>query len=117
MSVEAGPPRPRSSQAGDCNRLVLAGHVCRQPETQYSPSGIPITRFVLEHHSQQLEAGLAREAYCRIEVLAAGDALSKAARVLLTGRSVRVVGFVVGRRTAPGNRRLVIHAHALEATN
>jgi len=117
MSVAAGPPRTRSSQAGDCNRLALAGQVCRQPETRYSPSGIPITRFVLEHQSQQQEAGLARHAYCRIEVLAAGDVLSKIARALLPGTPVRVEGFLAERRTAQGNRRLMIHAHALEATN
>jgi primosomal replication protein N len=72
---------------------------------------------VLEHHSKQQEAGLTREAYCRIEVLAAGESLSKVARVLLPGTPVWVEGFLAERRTSQGNRRLVIHAHALEAAN
>lgn len=117
MPVAAGPPRTRNSQPGDCNRLALAGRVCRQPETRYSPSGIPITRFVLEHHSRQQEAGLARDAYCRIEVLAAGETLSKVARALMSDTPVRVEGFLAERRTSQGSRRLVIHAHALEATH
>ncbi|MCE1699850.1 single-stranded DNA-binding protein, partial [Enterobacter hormaechei] len=42
------------------NRLVLSGTVCKTPIRKVSPSGIPHCQFVLEHRSQQQEAGFSR---------------------------------------------------------
>ncbi|MCE1644769.1 primosomal replication protein N, partial [Enterobacter hormaechei] len=39
------------------NRLVLSGTVCKVPIRKVSPAGIPHCQFVLEHRSQQQEAG------------------------------------------------------------
>ncbi|MCE1731729.1 single-stranded DNA-binding protein, partial [Enterobacter hormaechei] len=48
------------------NRLVLSGTVCKTPIRRVSPSGIPHCQFVLEHRSQQQEAGFSRQSWCRM---------------------------------------------------
>ncbi|KAA1460852.1 primosomal replication protein N, partial [Escherichia coli] len=57
------------------NRLVLSGTVCKVPIRKVSPAGIPHCQFVLEHRSQQQEAGLSRQAWCRMPVIASGQLL------------------------------------------
>ena len=55
---------------------------------------MPISRFLLEHHSGQVEAGISREARCRIPVVACGEALTGIAGSLVAGTRLRVRGFV-----------------------
>jgi primosomal replication protein N len=96
------------------NRLELDGSVVRTPDTRYSPAGIPITRFVLEHRSRQAEAGLEREVYCRIGVVACGEALAAKAKAPGTGDRVRVSGFIERNTNRQGEPRLVLHAVEIE---
>ncbi|WP_163885854.1 primosomal replication protein N, partial [Providencia stuartii] len=56
------------------NRLVLTGTVCKALIRKVSPSGIPHCQFVLEHRSQQQEAGLTRQAWCRMPIIVSGQA-------------------------------------------
>ena len=93
---------------------MLTGLVCKTPETRYNPAGIPITRFSLEHRSRQVEAGLEREAYCRIIVMAAGTELSKTAQQLSEGTEVTVTGFIARADNRQGQAKLVLHAHTLQ---
>ena len=104
---------PSPSLALD-NRLVIAGAVCRAPETRYSPAGIPITRFVLEHRSRQQEAGAPRAAYCQMRVYAAGEALQAQAQRLTPGAQVRVQGFLCRADNRRGADALVLHAQHIE---
>lgn len=93
---------------------MLTGLVCRAPETRYNPAGIPITRFSLEHRSRQIEAGLEREAYCRIIVMAAGNELSKKAQQLNEEAEVTVTGFLARADNRQGQAKLVLHAQDLQ---
>jgi primosomal replication protein N len=96
------------------NCLVIAGQVAGPHATRYSPAGLPITRFVLEHHSRQVEAAQPREARCRLQVLAAGDPLAQQARQLAPGALVRVRGFLCRADYRYGETRLVLHAEHIE---
>jgi primosomal replication protein N len=96
------------------NQLVLSGTVCKAPETRFNPAGIPLTRFSLEHRSRQTEAGLEREAYCRIVVIATGAELSDKAKALSQGQAVRVGGFITRADSRQGQAMLVLHARALQ---
>lgn len=93
---------------------MLTGIVCKAPETRYNPAGIPLTRFSLEHRSRQMEAGLEREAYCRIVVVAGGAQLSRKAQALGKGQSVKVAGFISRADSRQGQAMLVLHAQALQ---
>ncbi|MFO1350899.1 MAG: primosomal replication protein N [Gammaproteobacteria bacterium] len=96
------------------NCFTIAGRVAKLSATRYSPAGIPISRFVLEHHSEQREAGIARQARCRIVVIAAGAALQASVAELATGVTARVMGFISRSDYRQGDTRLVLHAERIE---
>ncbi len=93
---------------------MLAGVVVRGPELRSSPAGIPIARFLLEHRSQQSEAGLAREAVCTLPVIVTGTQLQNGVRTLAAGAQVRVSGFLARANHRRGAFQLVLHAQNLE---
>lgn len=92
----------------------MAGIICKAAETRYSPAGVPLTRFTLEHRSKQTEAGMDREAYCKVVVIAAGDELMKTAVRLEIGQIVEVSGFVTRADSRQGQSRLILHAQRIE---
>lgn len=83
-------------------------------DVRYSPAGIPISRFVVQHDSQQIEAGLARSAYCRVVIMAAGEQLQTSVNSLKIDAIVRVEGFVSRASFKTGDARLVLHARRIE---
>ena len=97
-----------SAPADNC--LIIAGQLAGSCEIRTSPAGVTISRFLLEHHSGQVEAGVAREAYCRIPVMACGEALARAVDRLPQGAPVRVQGFISRANFREGEYRLVLHA-------
>lgn len=92
----------------------MAGIVCKTAETRYSPAGVPVSRFTLEHRSRQLEAGMERETYCRVIVIATGDELTKSAARLHLGQAVKVTGFVARADNRQGQSRLILHAQRID---
>jgi len=96
------------------NRLELEGTVCRAPDVRYSAAGIPISRFAIEHRSTQTEAGLHREVYCRIGVVASGGDLETQVKRLTGSSRVRVRGFLDRTTNRQGEPRLVLHAVEIE---
>ena len=93
---------------------MLVGEVCKAPEVRFSPAGIPIARFTLEHRSIQPEAGLDREAYCKVIVVAAGETLKKQVKSLVLEQLIRVSGFVARADNRQGDSMLVLHAQQIE---
>ena len=93
---------------------MLTGTVCKAPETRYSPAGIPLTRFTLEHHSLQTEAGMERAAKCRIVVMAAGRELKDQIESVEAGHVVTVTGFISRADNRQGEPRLVLHAQQIQ---
>ena len=96
------------------NCLIIVGQLAGACETRITPAGIPISRFLLEHHSDQQEAGRPREARCRIPVMACGEALVSVARQLAPNARVRVLGFVSRANHREGEYRLVLHAARID---
>ncbi|HXH01895.1 MAG TPA: primosomal replication protein N [Candidatus Competibacteraceae bacterium] len=97
------------------NHLVLSGQVLNRAETRYNPAGLPITRLLLEHRSRQVEAGIPREAHCRIEVLVCGELLQQQLQGIGIGAQVRVQGFLTRADHRQGQDRLVLHAACIES--
>lgn len=96
------------------NRLTLTGQVTGPVTRRESPAGIPIARFVLEHSSRQSEAGMSREARCRINVVAAGTQLQEALSGLVPGEGLRVTGFIARAGYRSEEHRIVLHAQQIE---
>ncbi|MFZ1492029.1 MAG: primosomal replication protein N [Candidatus Competibacter denitrificans] len=106
---------PAVSATDNC--LIIVGYVVGQCEMRTSPAGVPIGRFLLEHRSSQMEAGLAREVYCRIPVVACGAPVANVVCDLVPGEAVRVRGFVGRANNREGEYRLVLHAAHIEIFN
>jgi len=102
-------PLPRAERA---NRLVLGGRVEAVEPARVTPGGVPIATFLLAHRSHQCEAGLPREAWLRIRVLAAGDLAPRAA-ALAVGAEVEVEGFLSRSSYRREPTHLALHAHTL----
>lgn len=93
------------------NRVALGGRVFGAPRRRQSPAGIPILQFVLEHASEQAEAGASRPLTLRIAVRASGECAA-AASGLGAGEPVRVLGYLA--RSRQGERPLLISARRIE---
>ena len=108
----AGPAMQPTPCSDNC--LILAGRVAGTCETRLTPAGVPISRFLLEHQSLQIEAGVPRQARCRIPVLACGQMLARLAEQLPPGTPVRVQGFVSRVNYREGEYRVALHAARID---
>lgn len=96
------------------NRLVLSGTVCKLPIRKVSPSGVPHCQFVLEHRSQQQEAGFSRQAWCRMPIIVSGQQSEPLTRSIMVGSSLIVQGFISSHQGRNGLNKLVLHAEQIE---
>ncbi|MGD8709218.1 MAG: primosomal replication protein N [Ectothiorhodospiraceae bacterium] len=99
---------------GDANRVEIVGTVVEAPKVRYSPAGIPIARFLLEHSSEQMEAGTRRQLSFRVGVRAAGTSLVDVVNGLPAGSDLRVMGHLARARQRAGDTRLIISAARIE---
>ena len=76
---------------------------------RYTPAGIPLLSFVLQHASEQTEAGLKRKVECEVSAIAIGE-LAKTNIQL--GFSVKTKGFLAKRSAK--STQLVLHIDKLE---
>ena len=98
------------------NCLILTGEVVRAPKQSTSPAGISHSQFSIDHKSIQNEAGMNRQAFVRIQVVATGK-LSHLTRELVAGNVVKVSGFINRHESRSGNPLLVLHAQQIEMIN
>jgi len=98
------------------NSLVLTGAVVKMPKQSTSPAGITHSQFSIDHKSIQNEAGMNRQAFVRIQVVATGE-LSHLTRELVVGKIVKVSGFINRHESRNGNPLLVLHAQHIEMIN
>ena len=98
------------------NCLVLTGQVVKLPKESTSPAGIHHCQFSIDHKSNQNEAGMNRQAFVRIQVVATGE-LSHLTRELIVGSNVKVMGFINRHESRNGNPLLVLHAQQIEMIN
>jgi primosomal replication protein N len=98
------------------NSLVLVGEVVKAPKFSTSPAGIQHCQFSIEHKSIQQEAGMNRQAFVRIQVVATGE-LSQLTRDLTGGSNIKVTGFINRHESRNGNPLLVLHAQQIEMIN
>lgn len=98
------------------NCLMLTGSVVKAAKQSSSPAGIVHSQFSIDHKSIQNEAGMNRQAFVRIQVVATGN-LSHLTRELIVGQIVKVTGFINRHESRNGNPLLVLHAQQIEMIN
>lgn len=90
------------------NKLVLGGVVASIEPLRYTPAGIPLLSFVIQHVSDQIEAGMKRKVECEINAVAVGNV---ALQALNLGASVEVTGFLAKRSLK--STQLVMHINEI----
>lgn len=73
---------------------------------RYTPAGMPIVNALLQHSSQQMEAGIARLTEFEVAALAAGEISGRFSEVPLGGL-YRFTGFLT--RKSRNSKTLVFH--------
>ncbi|NMP15701.1 primosomal replication protein N [Thalassotalea sp. Y01] len=99
------------------NCLVLTGEVMRAPQLSITPAGIAHCKFSIDHKSTQTEAGLNRQSFVRMQVVATGSWSQNLSRELVLGTQVKVTGFINRHESRNGNPILVLHAQNVEMIN
>jgi primosomal replication protein N len=96
------------------NCLILSGTIASSIKQSLSPIGIPTYSFYLEHRSKQQEVNLERQAWCKIQVILAGDQFSYLTQHIMVGVNVRVQGFIHTHKDFNGLNQLVLHTEQIE---
>ena len=93
------------------NRVTVAGRLIELDALRYTPAGVPMLKFRLQHDSVQTEAGGERKVSFEI----AAVAFEREARLLASaklGSSVKVNGFLAARSRS--GRAPLLHATQIE---
>lgn len=93
------------------NETVIGGRLRRRSALRYTPAGIPIVDFVIEHQSVQSEAGARRRVQCDVEAVAVGE-LAVALGEAKINQALQVTGFLA--RNSIGSRKLMLRAVRVE---
>ncbi|WP_107877518.1 primosomal replication protein N [Pseudoduganella sp. UC29_71] len=88
------------------NQLQVTALITERDTIRYTPAGMPIVTAVLQHSSQQMEAGIARLTEFEVPALAAGD-LAKRFEAAPLGGVYQFTGFLA--RKNRNSRSLVFH--------
>ena len=87
---------------------MLSGVVISLEPIRYTPAGIPLLNFLLQHASEQTEACLKRKVECEVNAVALGDLANSNIQL---GSSVKVKGFLAKRSAK--STQLVLHIEQL----
>ena len=71
---------------------------------RYTPAGLPLLSFVLQHDSEQIEAGLKRKVECEVNAVVIGD---NAKTDIQIGDNIKAKGFLAKRSAK--STQLVLH--------
>lgn len=90
------------------NKLLLQAQVVNIAPLRYTPAGIPLLSVVLQHVSEQIEAGMKRKVECEVNAVILGD-LTK--MHLQVGSHIQASGFLAKRSLK--STQLVMHINQL----
>ncbi len=76
---------------------------------RYTPAGIPLLSFMLQHASEQTEAGLKRKVECEVNAVVIGDIAKSNIQI---GDEIKAKGFLAKRSAK--STQLVFHIDKLE---
>ena len=88
---------------------MISGVVVGLQPLRYTPAGIPLLSFVLQHASEQSEAGLKRKVECEVQAVALGDIAKSNIKI---GDNIKAKGFLAKRSAK--STQLVLHIEQLQ---
>jgi primosomal replication protein N len=92
---------------GARNQVVASGKLIERQTVRYTPTGVAVVEFKLQHESTQSEAGGKRQVQCEIACICMGkDAMRLSA--IADGTEIIVKGFLAARSQRWKNN-LVLH--------
>ena len=95
------------------NSLTLSGVVIGLEAVRYTPAGLPLLSFVLQHASEQTEAGLKRKVECEVNAVVLGSLAGEIAKSnIQIGDNIKAKGFLAKRSAK--STQLVFHIDKLE---
>ena len=77
---------------------------------RYTPAGIPLLSVVLQHASEQIEAGMKRKVECEVNAVILGDLALKG---LKAGQQIIAQGFLARRSLK--STQLVMHINEIKS--
>lgn len=90
------------------NNLALSGIVIGLEPIRYTPAGLPLLNFVLQHASDVYEAGYQRKVECEINAIAIGNIATELIKSnIQIGDNIKVKGFLAKRSAK--SMQLVLH--------
>lgn len=105
-------PKPKPPLPSDWhNRVVLTGLARVHDALRYTPAGVAVLEFALEHVSRQSAGGFERDVRCLVQALLVGPLATELA-TSLNARTVTVQGFLAARSLR--NPKLVLHIQHVE---
>ena len=93
------------------NRLTLTARILSKEQLRYTPAGIAVLSFQVEHRSFQREAGQSREVLLALDCIVIGDQAKELERVS-SGSDVRLTGFLANRSSK--SRWVVLHVNEFQ---
>ncbi|ARL99049.1 primosomal replication protein N [Burkholderia pseudomallei] len=93
------------------NRLQLTASVVEREPVRYTPAGVPIASAMLQHRTEVVEAGIARQVELTIPAVAAGEASGRL-QACEMGVETLFTGFLAKKHR--NARTLVFHITALQ---
>ena len=92
---------------------MLSGIVIGLEPMRYTPAGLPLLGFVLQHASEQTEAGLKRKVECEVNAVAIGDLANIFKKHnIQVGVYIKAKGFLAKRSTK--STQLVFHIEQIK---
>ncbi|WEF36037.1 primosomal replication protein N [Pseudoduganella chitinolytica] len=88
------------------NQLQFVGLITEREVLRYTPAGLPMVNAVLQHSSQQMEAGIARLTEFEIAAVAAGEISNRFSAAPLGG-TYEFTGFLAKKNRH--SKSLVFH--------
>ena len=96
----------------EANEVALSGEITSIEPLRYTPAGIALLNFKLQHRSLQTEAGLKRQVECDLHGVAMAEVAVAMSR-LKPGQVARVKGFL--NRKNRMSAQLILHATEAQA--
>lgn len=90
----------------ELNQLQFTALIAERDALRYTPAGMPIINAVLQHRSQQMEAGIARLSEFEVAAVAAGEISGKFSQAPLGG-VYQFTGFL--NKKTRSSKSLVFH--------
>lgn len=91
------------------NCIELTARIAQVSPLRYTPAGLPATNLVLDHASEQMEAGSPRQVRLSIKAVTFGPLAEQASRLDLS-QAFRFRGFLASAHT---NKSVVFHIQEL----